>query len=225
MTGIQVGAVAGAVWLAAGLATILWMARRGHRDPLWLLMAVVFGPFLALMAAERIERTPRLVHADQADDFPTDSTRVLVGIDESLESHAALHAVLRLFDEKSAIVIVLATVVDFDAADIDWRGRQHAAHELLAAARRTVGDRAVTCEVLAGRPGPALLRCARRHHADLVAIGRNGRGLSVRILGSVAEELARKAPFPVLIVGPDASLASHEPVLARRPTESQVEAP
>lgn len=97
MTGIQVGAVAGVVWLAAGLATILWMARRGHRDPLWFLMAVVFGPFLALMAAERIERTPRLVHADQFDDFPAGSSRVLVGVDGSPESGAALHAVLDLF--------------------------------------------------------------------------------------------------------------------------------
>lgn len=43
------------VWVLIGLATGLWMARRGH-DPRWTLIAVALGPLFVPIAYERVER-------------------------------------------------------------------------------------------------------------------------------------------------------------------------
>ena len=199
MTRVQFILAILALWVGAGLATALWMARRGHRDPLWLFFAVVFGPVLAVMAPERIERTPRLVAADPQQES-VEGASVLVGIDGSPESDAALRAVLDLLQGRLGRLIAVE-VVDYDAADSDWRGRQAAAREHLVAAHDVCGQQQVDCEVLAGPPAQALLRCAREQDVDLIVVGRRGRGLSVRLLGSVADELTRTAPVPVLVVG------------------------
>ncbi len=193
-----------ASWVGAGLATALWMGRRGHRDPLWLLLAVVFGPVLAVMAPERIERSPRLVSAEPPQES-ADGVTVLVGVDGSPESDAALRAVLDLLPGRLGRLIA-AEVVDYDAADSDdWRGRQAAARAHFADVHTACGQRNVECEVLAGPPAQALLRCAHEQDVDLIAVGRRGRGLSVRLLGSVADELTRTAPVPVLVVGAHAA--------------------
>lgn len=55
--------------------------------------------------------------------------------------------------------------------------------------------------VLDGVAAPEILRIATERHADLIVIGSHGRkGLGRVLMGSVAEEVARKAPCPVLIV-------------------------
>jgi nucleotide-binding universal stress UspA family protein len=47
----------------------------------------------------------------------------------------------------------------------------------------------------------AILQAARAVHADLIVIGTHGRrGLSRVLLGSVAEDVVRRAPCPVLTV-------------------------
>jgi len=47
----------------------------------------------------------------------------------------------------------------------------------------------------------AILKAARAVHADLIIIGTHGRrGLSRMLLGSVAEDVLRRAPCPVLAV-------------------------
>jgi nucleotide-binding universal stress UspA family protein len=52
-----------------------------------------------------------------------------------------------------------------------------------------------------GVASPEILRVARERHADLIVIGSHGRtGLGRVLMGSVAEEVARRAPCPVLIV-------------------------
>ena len=60
----------------------------------------------------------------------------------------------------------------------------------------------------------ALLACARTHGADLIVIGTNGRrGLARMVLGSVAEEVVRRAECPVLTV-PCTDAPADGPVLA-----------
>jgi nucleotide-binding universal stress UspA family protein len=52
-----------------------------------------------------------------------------------------------------------------------------------------------------GRPAAAILRAARENGCDLIVLGTHGRtGLSRLLMGSVAEEVVRKAPCPVLTV-------------------------
>lgn len=52
-----------------------------------------------------------------------------------------------------------------------------------------------------GFPGLEILRMARETNADLIVMGTHGRtGLSRLLMGSVAEQVVRKAPCPVLTV-------------------------
>jgi universal stress protein A len=69
--------------------------------------------------------------------------------------------------------------------------------------RRQPDDPHVPVERLlaVGSPGEAILRAVRETHCDLVVMGTHGRtGMGRLLMGSVAEEVVRKAPCPVLTV-------------------------
>jgi universal stress protein A len=60
-----------------------------------------------------------------------------------------------------------------------------------------------------GNPAERILAHCRTHHTDLLVVGTQGRGgLSRTLLGSVADELVRKAPCPVLTLNPSAKRRS-----------------
>ena len=130
--------------VAIGLATGLWMIRRGH-DPRWLFIAVALGPLFVPAALECVERRPRLAASGPDGDpvprsEPLDGPRVLVGSDGSPESERAL-----------------TTALGF------------------------VGS-----------------RCGM----DLLLVGRRGRRLSARLLGSVSADPVQHSSVPVLVVEP-----------------------
>ncbi|MCK6457386.1 MAG: universal stress protein [Phycisphaerae bacterium] len=61
--------------------------------------------------------------------------------------------------------------------------------------------KAVTGEVVAGRPFLEIVRYARENSIDLIVLGTHGRsGLTHVLLGSVTERVVRKAHCPVLTV-------------------------
>jgi nucleotide-binding universal stress UspA family protein len=65
---------------------------------------------------------------------------------------------------------------------------------------------AVTTAVVAGLVGDAILERAREHSDDLIVMTTHGRGpVSRFFLGSVADELIRRSPVPVLVVRPSPS--------------------
>lgn len=72
-------------------------------------------------------------------------------------------------------------------------------------------------KLLEGDPTTEILAEAERRSADLIVMGTHGRtGLSRMLMGSVAENVARKAPCPVLLVRfPERSSAEKE-VLVRQ---------
>jgi nucleotide-binding universal stress UspA family protein len=78
------------------------------------------------------------------------------------------------------------------------------APQLLAAwgsEAEALAGRAVQTRLSSGRPGQEILRYAREGGFDLLVVGSHGRsGLRHLVLGSVAEELVRAAPCPVLVV-------------------------
>jgi universal stress protein A len=79
----------------------------------------------------------------------------------------------------------------------------HARVQLASTAVRLRGDGAhpVTSEIRRGAPAESIVRAAADHRADLVILGTRGRlGLSHMLLGSVAEQVARTASCPALIV-------------------------
>lgn len=81
---------------------------------------------------------------------------------------------------------------------------------------RPAEEAGVPCDVAVvdGRPAPTIVQYAREKAADLVVMGTHGHGGFERLLlGSVTEKVLRKAPCPVLTVGPAA--ADERPEVAR----------
>jgi nucleotide-binding universal stress UspA family protein len=69
----------------------------------------------------------------------------------------------------------------------------------------------ITAVVRSGLPTEELMRVVREQKIDLAILGTHGRtGLKHLVMGSVAEELFRNLPCPVLTVGPHVSRASLE---------------
>ncbi len=61
---------------------------------------------------------------------------------------------------------------------------------------------AVETQIVAGQPAAALLELADAEDADLLVVGRRGRGPSRTVLGSAAAVLTTGARCPVLLAGP-----------------------
>jgi nucleotide-binding universal stress UspA family protein len=62
----------------------------------------------------------------------------------------------------------------------------------------------VACRICWGNPFVEIVRDAREHEVDLIVMGTHGRsGLSHALLGSIAENVVRHAPCPVLTVRPE----------------------
>ncbi|WP_409330467.1 universal stress protein [Trujillonella humicola] len=193
------------LWLVLGLgAALLFLGRHGHRAGTWYFLGAALGPLFVPIAMERgrragrvLERTPGAEHG--APGRPT----VLVGVDGSAESDRAVRDAVRLFASAPAR-IVLAAVLDPDAAEFDGPGARREWHDLLAerAGWFPPGGPAPGLELRCGQPDLVLLEAAEAAGADAIVIGRRGRGLSHRLLGSVAQSLTRRSTVPVLLAGP-----------------------
>ena len=189
-------------WVLAGLLSGVWMARRGF-DPLWILLAVPLGPLFVPIAIERVRRRPRPEHTAASETLPSGAgPRVLIAIDGSKESEQALETALRTLGSQCS-VLVLVEVVNYEAAEaLDRVDMDTATKQLEAAAARVDIPAPVRTRVLAGAPGPALREFAEQQDFDILVVGRRGRGLSRRVLGSVSADLVKESTVPVLVVTP-----------------------
>jgi nucleotide-binding universal stress UspA family protein len=152
------------------------------------------------------------VHAATVADAPLNQRRVkvkrmLVALDFSAPSEAALRAATRLaqqFDARAILVHALGP----SASSQPGRGhagesaghradRQFQRAVAAAQAEPCVVDRIVE----RGNPVDVILDQARRVMTDLIVMGTNGRrGVERLVLGSVAESVVRRAGCPVLVV-------------------------
>jgi nucleotide-binding universal stress UspA family protein len=83
-------------------------------------------------------------------------------------------------------------------------GDRNLAIEMLSSLDLPLSDAAITREVRTGEPSKALALMAGEIGADLIVVGSHGRGMFGRlILGSVAQELVRVAPCPILVLHDD----------------------
>jgi len=74
---------------------------------------------------------------------------------------------------------------------------------------------AVTSQVCAGPPAAAIVKAAADRAVDLIVLGTHGRqGVAHLMLGSVAEQVVRSAPCPVLTV------RGHVPERVQQPAEA-----
>lgn len=85
--------------------------------------------------------------------------------------------------------------------------------EQLAAPLRAQGYRITTRVIVDPHPALAILRAAREHSSDLIALATHGRGGVQRLLlGSVADKVLRAADRPVLVYRPQiATRTEHQP--------------
>jgi len=128
---------------------------------------------------------------------------ILVALDDSAQSDAALAFALR-FAQNGTASLVLCSVVDAPAA------ASALATTLSASTRALLADRAalvaaahIAYETCApgGDPAAAIVATAQAHGAGTIVMGTHGRrGLQRMFLGSVAEAVVRAASVPVAVV-------------------------
>lgn len=139
---------------------------------------------------------------------------IMVAIDFSAAAMAALRTAADLGARLGAALIVVhveqvhaASVSDASAADADGAGEVASdglerACERFARENIGTGVRFETA-VCQGDAAFEIVRAAGEAKADLLVIGSHGRtGLRHLIMGSVAGEVVRRAPLPVLVIKP-----------------------
>jgi nucleotide-binding universal stress UspA family protein len=137
--------------------------------------------------------------------------KVLVGVDGSSNSFAAVRFVGRLLaPQRDQLVLLFAVpAVSFEAVEqfdpaVEQRARAALSRAVLEAALERLPpewrDAAQTREVT-GSPGSALLNGIEELGADMVAVGFRGTTLLERfVLGSVSRAVVHSAKVPVLVV-------------------------
>lgn len=140
--------------------------------------------------------------------------KILIGVDGSAHSKAALDFVKGMTWPKGTNVVVLSVSIPMiaytvvDAGGLTWM--QSAEEEMTAQAQdlaarveqelRAAGL-ATEARVMKGDPRDALVDTARSMGADLVVVGSHGRsGLAKLVMGSVASHVVTHAPCSVLVV-------------------------
>ena len=196
--------VVAVVWVGVGVAAAtIGLGRRGYRDPHWLVLAVVLGPLFAPVALERGRRDVvalerRVVHHEAAG---SGRPVALVALDGSPEADRALGTASELLGDSRGRFVLTCVVSREVAEGEDAVALERARTMLEERARRLGGDADVL--IVSGQPADALVSAAEECDADLIVVGRRGRGVTSRMLGSVATELARHSPRPVLLTPGD----------------------
>jgi nucleotide-binding universal stress UspA family protein len=141
--------------------------------------------------------------------------RILIGVDDSPHSRAAVEFVKKMAWPKDSSILVLSvarTVVGVYAeafvpapayvADLSADTRRFCEETAAGAERELKGTGLKTeARVLQGDPRTALVDAARTERADLVVVGSHGRtGVAKLLMGSVASHVVTHAPCSVMVV-------------------------
>jgi len=141
--------------------------------------------------------------------------RVIVGVDDSPCSQAAVEFVSRVSWPAETTVMIASSVdlplsafaMNYAAANMElgeWMD-ELTKHQQEVVSRdetvlRSAGLRVASC-VLQGDPRETLIEEAKRQQADLIVVGSHGRtGLDKLVMGSVASHVVNHAPCSVLVV-------------------------
>ncbi len=132
--------------------------------------------------------------------------KIVVPIDFSEESFAAIDQALQMVDEPTHVNLVHVLVdlppnepgIVWSVVDKETRIR-HARKAF--AERRSENHKALELQVLVGDPGEEIAEFAQDIGADLIVMPSHGRtGLKRILIGSVAERVIRLAHCPVLVL-------------------------
>ena len=138
---------------------------------------------------------------------------ILVATDGSDDSDAAVEAALDLAHDTTGRLLVLTVVPEASSDDAGTAASDTEAQrddqQVVVATDRTndIVDHAVewgleaTPLVWEGEPADAILAAAASEGADIIVIGSSGRtGVGRMLLGSVSDDVVRRAEVPVMIV-------------------------
>ena len=140
--------------------------------------------------------------------------RIVVGVDGSEHSEAAIKWAVRMakgMGSEVVAVFAIAPPIYFDASfmapvvppqfDEEWRaGMKKEFEEQWCKSLRDAGVRYQTV-LEDGRPASVIGQVADRVHADVIVVGRRGRGgVAELVLGSVSHELVLHSTRPILVI-------------------------
>jgi nucleotide-binding universal stress UspA family protein len=140
--------------------------------------------------------------------------KILIGVDDSPHSNAAVDFVRRMAWPKDTKISVISVVqpavpayteiyvpVLADAELHEELVRRHQDIASGAEASLRGGGLGTEARVLTGDPRVALVEAARSERADLIVVGSHGRtGIAKLVMGSVASHVVTHAPCSVLVV-------------------------
>jgi nucleotide-binding universal stress UspA family protein len=140
--------------------------------------------------------------------------RVLISIDDSDSSQAALEHGIKLAHDQQADVRIIhiidtQSLYTYEGIDIGsilaaWRRVGQAVLDHAVVQAQQAGAAVVSSTLLEteGRRIPSVIVAeAERWSADLIVLGTHGRhGIDRLLMGSVAEGVVRTAPVPVLLI-------------------------
>lgn len=137
--------------------------------------------------------------------------RILVPVDFSAATNPALRYATRFAESFGATVYPVYVIESIgalkEAQIIGERADMEAAKATMRAKLAELANEEIEelvpvfPDVEEGRPAEKIVALARKHRADLLIISTHGRtGLKHTLMGSVAEEVVRRAPCPVLVV-------------------------
>lgn len=193
-------AILAITWLVIGFTIAYIMRRRGHDFWVWLTLGAVLGPFAVPLAVERA-RYHLIEYTSNARPIPDGPLDLLVGLDGSAESDAALDTAMRLLSGRVSSV-TLVKVLDLDSGgEYTGSDAQSEAEALLKSAADRVVSTPVSTRVLFGRPDRAMLEYAVEEGIEMIVVGARGHGASKALFGSVTGQLVGESTVPVF-VGP-----------------------
>jgi nucleotide-binding universal stress UspA family protein len=134
--------------------------------------------------------------------------RILVPTDFSEQSHRAFHVACALARDSGAQMVVLH-VVPLPALMFGPPPESYLDHlrEKLKQIRPPDSNICVEHVLVEGNAAPAILKTAMELPCDAIVMGTHGRtGVDRLLVGSVAEEVVRKASCPVVVVKTPAPL-------------------
>ena len=143
--------------------------------------------------------------------------RIVVGVDGSQHSEAAIKWAVRMaggMGSEVVAVFAIAPPVYFDGGflapvvppqlDEEWRaGMKNQFEEVWCKSLRDAGVR-YRAIMEDGRPASVIAQIAESVNADVIVIGRRGRGgVAELVLGSVSHELVLHSKRPILVISTD----------------------
>jgi nucleotide-binding universal stress UspA family protein len=174
------------------------------------IQGMLVGSVTAALAAHA-DSPVVVVRGTERDDAATASLPVVVGVDGSHTSEAAIAFAYEAAAIRGVSLVAVHTWLDTVstpemAALIDWDALQSAEGELLSAQLDGWAAKYPDVELrrVVERDSPTHVLLREAQHAQLVVVGSRGRGdFAGLFLGSVSNALVHRAPCPVAVVRSD----------------------